>query len=137
MPNRPRVHRQAFLNLSPRAQGEKRARVERDKVSEALRHTRSWYVLRAQVLREAGYRCQAPGCGARACVVDHTTPHKGDSDLFFSRENLKAMCKPCHDSKTATHDGGWGKGQARTQAGSQAGSGSPLPPGGGRRGWGA
>jgi len=108
---RNRVHRQSFLNHSARYIREKRAAVDRtrDKVSEALRHTASWYELRAQVLAEAGYRCEFPKCKAGATVCDHKTPHRGDSALFFERGNLWALCKGHHDSKTATHDGGFGR----------------------------
>lgn len=33
-----------------------------------------------------------------AAIVDHITPHRGDSALFFDEENLQALCKTCHDS---------------------------------------
>lgn len=33
-----------------------------------------------------------------ATVVDHITPHKGDSDLFWQASNHQALCKHCHDS---------------------------------------
>ncbi|WP_456243258.1 HNH endonuclease [Thermacetogenium phaeum] len=36
-------------------------------------------------------------------------PHKGDRQLFWDESNWQALCKPCHDSKTAREDGGWGK----------------------------
>jgi len=42
-----------------------------------------------------------------ATVVDHVRPHKGDRDLFWGQENWQALCKPCHDSKTAREDGRW------------------------------
>jgi 5-methylcytosine-specific restriction endonuclease McrA len=37
-----------------------------------------------------------------ANVVDHVIPHKGDQDLFWDTDNWQALCKPCHDRKTAT-----------------------------------
>lgn len=37
-------------------------------------------------------------------VVDHVIPHKGDMSLFWSRSNWQALCKTCHDIKTATQD---------------------------------
>lgn len=108
---RNRVHRQSFLNHSARYIREKRAAVDRkrDKVSEALRHTAAWYALRAQVLSEAGHRCEYPKCRGSATVCDHKIPHRGDSALFFDRANLWALCKGHHDSKTATSDGGFGR----------------------------
>lgn len=44
-----------------------------------------------------------------ANVVDHIVPHKGKSDpLFRDPQNLRSLCKPCHDAKTAKFDGGFG-----------------------------
>jgi len=42
-------------------------------------------------------------------VVDHVTPHRGDPALFWDRTNWQPLCKPCHDRKTATTDGGFGR----------------------------
>ena len=37
-----------------------------------------------------------------ATVVDHIIPHRGDQKLFWDVEgNWQALCKRCHDSKTA------------------------------------
>ena len=43
-----------------------------------------------------------------ATVVDHIVPHKGDMVLFWDKDNHQALCKRCHDSKTAREDGGFG-----------------------------
>ena len=56
--------------------------------------------------------CAARGMLTAASVVDHITPHKGNTELFWSVDNWQAMCKPCHDAKTAREDGGFGKGRA-------------------------
>jgi 5-methylcytosine-specific restriction protein A len=48
-------------------------------------------------------------CGAPATVTDHIIPHKGDMDLFWDRFNHQPLCKRCHDYKTATEDGRFGK----------------------------
>ena len=45
--------------------------------------------------------CMLTGRTTAATVVDHITPHKGDLDLFNAAANHQALCKPCHDSKTA------------------------------------
>lgn len=60
------------------------------------------------------YRAEHPLC--RACeglgrvtpsqVVDHIKPHRGDMELFWDRGNWQALCKRCHDIKTATEDSG-------------------------------
>lgn len=42
-----------------------------------------------------------------SAVVDHIVPHKKDQKLFWRRSNWQALCKPCHDRKTATEDGGF------------------------------
>lgn len=41
-------------------------------------------------------------------MVDHRKPHKGDGGLFWNVSNWTALCKPCHDAKTAAEDGGFG-----------------------------
>lgn len=43
-----------------------------------------------------------------ATVVDHIIPHKGDKVVFWTRSNWRAMSAPCHNSKTAREDGGFG-----------------------------
>ena len=53
--------------------------------------------------------CKAQGRVTEANTVDHITPHRGDMRLFWDRENWQALCKPCHDRKTATEDGRWGR----------------------------
>lgn len=64
--------------------------------------------------------CECPVCRAGAGVVrqsevvDHIVPHRGDMALFWDPANHQAMAKQCHDRKTATEDGGWGRaGRAR------------------------
>jgi 5-methylcytosine-specific restriction protein A len=44
-----------------------------------------------------------------ASVVDHIHPHKGETTLFWDESNWQALCKPCHDRKTALQDGGFGR----------------------------
>lgn len=36
-----------------------------------------------------------------ATVVDHIVPHDGDYERFWDESNWRALCKPCHDRKTA------------------------------------
>jgi len=62
----------------------------------------------------AAYLAKHPLCKAHhaqgqivvATVVDHITPHKGDKVIFWDSDNWQPLCKPCHDHKTATQDGG-------------------------------
>lgn len=58
-------------------------------------------------------QCDQRGLIVRATVVDHIIPHKGDQNLFWSRDNWQSLCKPCHDKKTATEDGGFGRFQKK------------------------
>jgi len=47
-------------------------------------------------------------------VVDHIQPHKGEVILFWNSNNHQALCKSCHDFKTATEDGGFGRMRVRS-----------------------
>jgi 5-methylcytosine-specific restriction enzyme A len=51
--------------------------------------------------------CEAAGRVVPATVVDHVLPHRGDQRLFWDERNWTAMCKRCHDAKTA-REGRWG-----------------------------
>ena len=53
--------------------------------------------------------CLQHGEMTEATVVDHIVPHKGDKQLFWDKNNHEALCKRCHDIKTATTDGGFGR----------------------------
>lgn len=53
--------------------------------------------------------CERNGDVTAATVVDHIKPHRGDKVLFWLRSNWQALCKLCHDRKTATEDGGFGR----------------------------
>ena len=55
-------------------------------------------------------RCLESEQVVRSEVTDHIVPHKGDMTLFWDRDNWQALCKRCHDTKTATEDGGFGRG---------------------------
>jgi 5-methylcytosine-specific restriction protein A len=70
-----------------------------------------WQVARVAHLRDHPLcvRCLALGDTTAANVVDHIKPHKGDQALFWQRDNWQSLCKRCHDYKTATEDGGFGR----------------------------
>lgn len=53
--------------------------------------------------------CKKNGAVKAATVVDHALPHKGNEDLFWDESNWQALCKECHDKKTAKEDDRWGK----------------------------
>lgn len=69
-----------------------------------------WKKIRSRFLKENPLCviCYGKGNLTPANIVDHIRPHKGDKDLFYNQDNYQALCKQCHDSKTATEDGGFG-----------------------------
>ncbi|MCH7573597.1 MAG: HNH endonuclease [Candidatus Marinimicrobia bacterium] len=71
-----------------------------------------WRRYRLGFLREHNFcvRCKADGQQTVATVVDHVVPHQGPDDpRFWDPGNHQALCKRCHDRKTATQDGGFGR----------------------------
>jgi 5-methylcytosine-specific restriction protein A len=79
----------------------------------------AWRAARAAYLR-AHPLCECDECARQgrllpSVVVDHIRPHRGDMGLFWDRDNWQALSKPCHDRKTATHDGGFGNARATGQ----------------------
>jgi 5-methylcytosine-specific restriction protein A len=75
-----------------------------------LYNTSRWKKLRKQFLQEHPLcvECEAKDVIKAATVVDHMEVHKGDEDLFWDESNWQALCKQCHDRKTAKKDGRWG-----------------------------
>lgn len=71
---------------------------------------RAWqkYRLRFLVANPLCVSCKTKGRIVPATVVDHIKPHKGDNVLFWNTTNHQAMCKTCHNKKTAIEDGGFG-----------------------------
>jgi len=69
-----------------------------------------WRRARAMFLRRNPLcvECQKEGKLTPATIVDHIIPHKGNHDLFWDESNWQALCKRCHDRKTAKEDGGFG-----------------------------
>lgn len=69
-------------------------------------HARLWYYsprwhhLRLVVLRDAHYTCAHCGQIAQLLEIDHIIKHAGDPCRFWDRENLQALCPPCHGKKT-------------------------------------
>lgn len=61
--------------------------------------TRDWKAMRERVMREAGGRCQIPGCTRPARYADHIVERK-DGGAVFDRANLQAICPHHHGLKT-------------------------------------
>lgn len=79
----------------------------------SLYKTKQWQAMRQRKLRIHPY-CQCPhhrgkDKSAKATVVDHREPHRGDKRLFFDFSNLQSMTKLCHDKfKQSQEKGGSG-----------------------------
>ena len=71
---------------------------------------RAWRKARLEHLAEHPLcvDCSAEGRTVEATIVDHEQPHDGDEAKFWDRDNWRSRCKPCHDRKTASRDGGFG-----------------------------
>lgn len=63
-----------------------------------------WKRLRIKFLDEHPLceECKRSGFVKEADIVDHIVPHRGDLILFWDEGNWQALCKPCHDRKTAS-----------------------------------
>ena len=74
---------------------------------------RRWKRYRAMYLAEHPL-CSNPygrhGAVVAATVVDHTQPHRGDYDLFWTVANHRALCASCNSYKCAKFEGGFGNG---------------------------
>ena len=68
-----------------------------------------WQKLRLMFLNEHPLcsECLKEGRDRAATIVDHIKAHHGDYDLFWSVDNLQALCPEHHSSKTAREDGGY------------------------------
>ena len=100
--------------FNPQNRGKAEREFERKRVFDKSRahvEHRGWYNGKWRPYRLAFLRrnplciaCERNGRLTDAQVVDHIKPHKGDSKLFWDKTNHQALCKPCHDRKTATED---------------------------------
>lgn len=70
-----------------------------------------WLRLRTLVLAQSPLCvvCVAEGRTRAASHVDHIDADTSNNDL----SNLQGLCRPCHSSKTAREDGGFGNRRAR------------------------
>lgn len=96
---------------------EKRTRqVDARRGSSAARgYGAAWQRYRLQYLRQHPLcrSCEARSRVSAANVVDHIQPHKGDPRLFWDPTNHQPLCTPCHNHKTGTQDGGFGRARAQ------------------------
>jgi len=80
---------------------QQRAQVHRQ-VKQVLPYQLQYCNRRYMRMRAAFMQCHplCAVCRYPSQVMDHITPHRGDSDLFWNQANWQALCKPCHDAKT-------------------------------------
>lgn len=101
------------LTIDGRCQKHSFKEVEKQRPNASKRgYGHKWRIVSKQYLQSNPYcvDCLSKDIVKASKVVDHIIPHKGDYDLFWDQDNWQALCKQCHDSKTAKHDGRWGDG---------------------------
>jgi 5-methylcytosine-specific restriction enzyme A len=73
------------------------------KQAEAFYQSSEWRTFIDQVKNERGWKCES--CGARGrgirLIGDHMVERK-DGGADFDRRNIKLLCLPCHNTKTAS-----------------------------------
>jgi 5-methylcytosine-specific restriction protein A len=89
---------------------------ERRKASDSRRPTAAargydqrWQTFRAEILKVRLF-CEWPGCNRPATDVDHEDGLGPFGPRGFDITNINAYCHPHHSHKTATQDGGFGRG---------------------------
>lgn len=72
-----------------------------------LYNSAAWKRLRRVILRRDPLckLCKDQQRPRPSTVADHIHDHKGDSKLFFDPNNLRGVCKPCHDERTGGEHG--------------------------------
>lgn len=75
----------------------------------------AWSRLRASVLSRSPLcvMCQAQGRVTVANEVDHIVPIRLAPERRLDESNLQTLCKPCHSTKTAREDAGFGNDRGR------------------------
>ena len=113
------IHRTRFTEVCPECDANRQREYkqrERERGSAASRmYDHRWREARDLFLKQPENRncvyCleKTPPKKRSSEVVDHFIPHKGDLALFWDKSNWRPACKRCHDKKTATMDGGFGR----------------------------
>ena len=82
---------------------ERRAKFDNNRPSFRERGYSSLWDRQARIYLHANplcVHCDRMGLTVSSKEVDHMVPHKGDSGLFWSKDNWQALCKSCHSKKT-------------------------------------
>jgi 5-methylcytosine-specific restriction protein A len=104
VPTRPPIHRPAER---PRHHDERRGTAAQRGYGARWQKYRRWFLCQPQ--NAICVRCKAEGKATPPTVVDHITPHRGNEQLFWDPANHQPLCEGCHNHKTATEDGGFGR----------------------------
>lgn len=83
-----------------KANAERKARFDKTRPNATGRgYGKDWQRARALFLDQPANRlCKWPGCTARAVVVDHVIPHRGDERLRMDPTNWQGLCRHHHNS---------------------------------------
>ena len=113
MPERPPVYRAATASSAAQYRRQARGRWERNRLSAAVRgYDRAWRAMRDRLVIERGGRCEACGRtvvlrqaeasrGRPVAHVDHIVAVAERPDLRLEPTNLRVLCAPCHNARTA------------------------------------
>jgi 5-methylcytosine-specific restriction protein A len=105
-------HEEVFSDLRSRLKNRLQREYNRKRGSSTRQgYDARWRAARKHYLTEHPLcvECLKQGKLVPANIVNHIVPHKGDWQLFWDKSNWQALCKTCHDSKTAREDGRWGR----------------------------
>jgi len=86
----------ARCSCQKKRDAERKARFDLKRPNSSARgYTGSWDRARAEYLAKHPF-CRR--CGERAVVVDHIKPHRGNSELFWNKDNWQPLCTTHHSS---------------------------------------
>lgn len=71
------------------------------KIAEDFYNSKAWRALAAQAKREAGYRCQRPGCSSNVRLIADHVIERRDGGADLDRANIEVLCNAHHQAKTA------------------------------------
>lgn len=82
-----------------------------------------WQLLRYEVLRKRGARCECCGQSPRtdgiSVHVDHIKPRSKYPELAFDESNLQVLCEDCNFGKSNRDETDWRPGQDNRMAGAK------------------
>ncbi len=104
MPSRPAVH--SLATGAPRHDDEVTEARRRQGRRQYRTNSKEWRAIREQQLRRQPLceDCLDEGRTEAADTVDHRDGNSWNN----ATSNLRSLCRSCHSSKTARHDGGFG-----------------------------